>query len=100
MKKSTFRRLQIVMPLLPIPLGCYFLYKALASFNRNPPPIATDSQTVLSRPLYAEPVYKARRLPAPPYMAHATSTTRACASQSISYSPSAIARNMSPREPR
>lgn len=53
-----FKYSQVIAPLLPIPLGCYFLYKAIVSFNRNPPPIATDSKTVLSRPLYAEPVYQ------------------------------------------
>ena len=63
MDRKTFRRLQVVMPLLPIPLGCYFLYKAIVSFNRNPPPIATDSATVLSRPMYAEPIYKVRASP-------------------------------------
>jgi hypothetical protein len=46
------------VPLMPIPLGCFFLYKALKSFNRSPPPIATDARTVLSRPLHPEPVYK------------------------------------------
>ena len=53
-----FRYSQIIAPLLPIPVGCYLLYKAIVSFNRNPPPIATDSKTVLSRPLYQEPIYQ------------------------------------------
>ena len=61
--------------LMPIPIGCYLLYKAIKSFNRNPPPIATDSATVLSRPLYGEPVY-----------------------QRVSFAPSTIMRNASPRE--
>ena len=63
-RRKTFKATQIIVPLLPLPLGCWFLYKALKSFNRNPPPIATDSATVLQRPLYAEPVYQvcARRL--------------------------------------
>ena len=74
MDRKTFRRLQVVMPLLPIPLGCYFLYKAIVSFNRNPPPIATDAKTVMSRPLYGEPIY-----------------------QRVSFSPSTFARNMRPR---
>ena len=59
-KKSFFKWRQVIVPLLPVPLGCWFLYKALVSFNRNPPPIATDSATVLARPLYAEPVYQVR----------------------------------------
>ena len=59
-KKGFFKWRQIIVPLLPVPLGCWFLYKALVSFNRNPPPIATDSATVLARPLYAEPVYQVR----------------------------------------
>ena len=69
-----FRYSQILAPLLPIPLGCYLLYKAIVSFNRTPPPIATDSETVLNRPLYAEPVY-----------------------QRVSIAPSTIMRNMTPR---
>ena len=73
---NKFQWAQVIMPLVPIPLGGWFLYKALTSFNRSPPPIATDSKTVLSRPLYAEPVYK-----------------------SISYSPTTIARNMTSRGP-
>ena len=73
-RKRVFKATQIIVPLLPIPLGCWFLYKALKSFNRNPPPIATDSATVLERPLYAEPVY-----------------------QSISYKPSTFMRNATPR---
>ena len=60
-KKKAFWYAQILGPMLPLPLGCWFLYKALKSFNRSPPPIATDSATVLARPLYAEPVYQARR---------------------------------------
>ena len=59
-KRRAFKFTQIIVPLLPLPLGCWFLYKALKSFNRNPPPIATDSATVLARPLYAEPVYQVR----------------------------------------
>ena len=72
--KGFFKWRQIIVPLLPVPLGCWFLYKALVSFNRNPPPIATDSATVLARPLYAEPVY-----------------------QGISYKPSTFIRNATPR---
>ena len=71
---SWFKYSQIIGPLLPIPVGCYLLYKAIKSFNRNPPPIATDSKTVLERPLYGEPIY-----------------------QRVSFAPSTIARNMSPR---
>merc|ERR1712087_452039 len=67
---TTWQVLQVAMPMLPVPLGCFFLYKALKSFNRSPPPIATDSGTVLSRPLYQEPVY-----------------------QGIDFSPSKMARN-------
>lgn len=59
-RKKAFKTTQIIVPLLPLPLGCWFLYKALKSFNRSPPPIATDSATVLERPLYAEPVYQVR----------------------------------------
>ena len=70
-----FKWAQVIGPLLPVPLGCYFLYKAIQSFNRNPPPIATDSATVLSRPLYGEPVY-----------------------QRVSFSPDTIRRNMQGRD--
>ncbi len=69
-----FKYAQILAPLLPIPVGCFLLYKAIKSFNRSPPPIATDSQTLLERPLYAEPVY-----------------------QRVSFAPSTFARNMTPR---
>ena len=65
-KKKAFWYAQILGPMLPLPLGCWFLYKALKSFNRSPPPIATDSATVLARPLYAEPVYQACRPPSSP----------------------------------
>ena len=41
-KKKAFWYAQILGPMLPLPLGCWFLYKALKSFNRSPPPIATD----------------------------------------------------------
>ena len=70
-----FKGSQMFFGLMPIPIGCYLLYKAIKSFNRNPPPIATDSATVLSRPLYGEPVY-----------------------QRVSFAPSTIMRNASPRE--
>eukprot|EP00326_Haptolina_ericina_P012654 CAMPEP_0181215798 /NCGR_PEP_ID=MMETSP1096-20121128/26215_1 /TAXON_ID=156174 ORGANISM="Chrysochromulina ericina, Strain CCMP281" /NCGR_SAMPLE_ID=MMETSP1096 /ASSEMBLY_ACC=CAM_ASM_000453 /LENGTH=79 /DNA_ID=CAMNT_0023307697 /DNA_START=114 /DNA_END=353 /DNA_ORIENTATION=- len=73
-KGNFFRRAQVFVPLMPIPLGCFFLYKALKSFNRSPPPIATDARTVLSRPLHPEPVYKG-----------------------ISFAPSTIMRNATPR---
>ena len=69
-----FKWSQIIGPLLPVPIGCYLLYKAIKSFNRNPPPIATDSKTVLERPLYAEPVY-----------------------QRVDFSPSTFMRNSTPR---
>ena len=69
-----FKYSQILGPMLPVPFGFYLLYKAIVSFNRNPPPLATDSKTVLSRPLYAEPTY-----------------------QRIDFSPSTFARNMTPR---
>ena len=69
-----FKWSQIIGPLLPVPVGCYLLYKAIKSFNRNPPPIATDSKTVLERPLYAEPVY-----------------------QRVDFSPSTFIRNSTPR---
>lgn len=65
--------IQAMGPLLPIPLGCYFLYKAIKSFNRSPPPYHTDMQ----RPLYPEPVYKG-----------------------ISFAPSTFASNMTSREGR
>ena len=48
--------------------------KAISSFNRSPPPIATDSGKVLSRPLYPEPVY-----------------------QKVSFAPSTFAKNMTSR---
>ena len=73
-QSSWFKYSQIIAPLLPIPVGCYLLYKAITSFNRTPPPIATDARTVLERPLYAEPVY-----------------------QRVDFSRSTFARNMSPR---
>ena len=41
-----FKGSQMFFGLMPIPIGCYLLYKAIKSFNRNPPPIATDSATV------------------------------------------------------
>merc|ERR1719247_2548244 len=69
-----FKGSQMFFGLMPIPIGCYLLYKAIKSFNRSPPPIATDSATVLSRPLYGEPVY-----------------------QGISYKPSTFVRNATPR---
>ena len=69
-----FKYSQVIGPLLPVPVGCYLLYKAICSFNRTPPPIATDSKTLLSRPLYGEPVY-----------------------ERISFAPSTIARNTTPR---
>ena len=70
-----FKNAQIVAPLLPIPVGCYLLYKAIQSFNRSPPPIATDARSAIATPLYAEPRY-----------------------ERISFAPSTIARNMMPRE--
>ena len=73
-QSNWFKYSQIIGPLLPIPVGSYLLYKAICSFNRNPPPIATDSATVMARPLYGEPVY-----------------------QRISFAPSTIARNMTAR---
>ena len=76
-QSSWFKGSQMFFGLMPIPIGCYLLYKAIKSFNRNPPPIATDSATVLSRPLYGEPVY-----------------------QRVSFAPSTIARNMQPRGER
>ncbi|KAL3925539.1 MAG: hypothetical protein SGPRY_003621, partial [Prymnesium sp.] len=54
-----FKVAQVAGPLLPIPLGCYFLYKAIASFNRSPPPIATDAATAAKMPMYGEPIYQA-----------------------------------------
>mmetsp|Transcript_22244 Transcript_22244/g.56377 ORF Transcript_22244/g.56377 Transcript_22244/m.56377 type:complete len:81 (-) Transcript_22244:337-579(-) len=53
-----FQYLQVILPLLPIPLGSYFLYKALESYNRAPPPIAQRASRVLDGPIYGEPVYK------------------------------------------
>mgnify|MGYP006146541669 CR=1 FL=1 len=70
-----FKYSQIIGPLLPIPVGCYLLYKAICSFNRRPPPIACDPAKVLSQPLYGEPVY-----------------------QKVDFSPSTISRNLTPRE--
>jgi hypothetical protein len=71
---SWFKKVMVAVPLLPIPIGCILLYKAISSLNRSPPPISSDPKTVLSRKLYAEPVY-----------------------ERISFAPSTIARNMSPR---
>jgi len=72
--RSHWKVAQIAAPLLPIPLGCWFLYKAILSFNRSPPPIAiADSKG--DRPLYPEPVY-----------------------QSFSFRPSTFAENASSRE--
>ena len=97
-KWTWFKTAQVAMPLLPIPLGCYFLYKALKSFNRSPPPIATDSRSVLTRPLYGEPVYQVR------VTALTSSEKHGCADrrgprclQGISFAPSTFSRNMSPR---
>merc|ERR1712127_136345 len=72
-KRLRWKVIQAMGPLLPIPLGCYFLYKAIKSFNRSPPPYHTDMQ----RPLYPEPVYKG-----------------------ISFAPSTFASNMMSREGR
>ena len=69
-----FKWSQVIGPLLPIPVGCYLLYKAIVSYNRNPPPIATDSKTLMERPLYGEPIY-----------------------QRVSFAPSTFARNSQPR---
>ena len=33
-----FKRVQILAPLLPIPVGMFLLYKAIKSYNRSPPP--------------------------------------------------------------
>ena len=61
-----WKALQVAVPLLPIPLGCWFLYKAIASFNRSPPPYAiSDPKKVMEMPLYSEPVYQARRAHSP-----------------------------------
>lgn len=96
---NKFQWAQVIMPLVPIPLGGWFLYKALTSFNRSPPPIATDSKTVLSRPLYAEPVYKARTAATPlrNVCARCDCLPHSAGEQSISYSPTTIARNMTSR---
>ncbi len=57
-----WKALQVAVPLLPIPLGCWFLYKAIVSFNRSPPPYAiSDPKKVMEMPLHSEPVYQARR---------------------------------------
>ena len=54
-----FKRAQVLAPLLPIPVGCYLLYKALVSLNRTPPPVyVADSRQMLSQPLYPEPHYQ------------------------------------------
>ena len=71
---NSFKYAQIIAPLLPIPVGMFLLYKAIKSYNRNPPPIATDSKTALARPLYSEPIY-----------------------QRVSFAPSNLVRNASPR---
>ena len=84
----------MIVPLLPLPLGCWFLYKAIKSFNRSPPPIATDSSTVLSRPLYAEPVYEVRGHPA---SAPWPRSQQRRMEQGISYKPSTFIRNATPR---
>ena len=49
LSRTGWRWSQILGPLLPVPLGCYLLYKAIESFNRSPPPIADDTGTVLER---------------------------------------------------
>lgn len=68
---------QVLIPLLPLPIGYYLLYKALEGYNRSPPPLAARASKVLDGPLYAEPVY-----------------------QSISFSPSTIMANATPRSQR
>ena len=72
--KNHWKVAQVAAPLLPIPLGCWFLYKAILSFNRSPPPIATTAEEA-SHKLYPEPVY-----------------------QSFSFRPSPFAENASSRE--
>ena len=72
--KNHWKVAQVAAPLLPIPLGCWFLYKAILSFNRSPPPIATTAEEA-SHKLYPEPVY-----------------------QSFSFRPSTFAENASSRE--
>lgn len=74
-QSNWFKGAQMFFGLMPIPIGCYLLYKAIKSFNRSPPPIATDSATVLSRPLYGEPVY-----------------------QRVSFAPSTFVANSTPRQ--
>ena len=95
--KGFFKWRQIIVPLLPVPLGCWFLYKALVSFNRNPPPIATDSATVLARPLYAEPVYQVRARLYRSTLSLDETTGPLSAAQGISYKPSTFIRNATPR---
>ena len=73
-QRSWFEFAQMAAPLLPIPVGCYLLYRALTSFVRTPPPLEMDPQAVLEQPLYGEPVY-----------------------QRVSFAPSTFMSNMRPR---
>ena len=69
-----FKYAQVIGPLLPIPVGCYLLYKALTSLQRSPPPNMRDPKDVLKSKLYQEPVY-----------------------QRISFAPSTFMKNATPR---
>ena len=75
-QSNWFKGAQMFFGLMPIPIGCYLLYKAIKSFNRSPPPIATDSATVLSRPLYGEPVYQRVSFAPSTFVANSTHTAK------------------------
>ena len=57
-KASGWRTAQIAAPLIPIPIGCFLLYKALTSMMRSPPPRDRSPAQTLASPVYPEPVYQ------------------------------------------
>lgn len=55
---NRWKFLQVFMPMFPIPVGFFFLYKAITSYNRSPPPIASEAQKVFSSAIAPEPIYQ------------------------------------------
>ena len=49
--------MQVISPLSAIPIGCYFIYNAILSYNRSPPPLSSNN--IKNRKLYTEPVFQA-----------------------------------------
>ncbi len=51
---------QILGPLLPVPIGCWLLYKAIVSLNRSPPPMYRPAAEVAvpNQAMYPELTYR------------------------------------------